>query len=211
MRLIFVLVLLCVGLTPTQFASARTRAVINDPDGFTNVRAEPRENAAVVARVNAGEIFDFEYDATGKGTWWKVKLASGKAGWMHSSRIRIFAAPEDLVVVGNDDVNIWARTHGVGDYLAVVRAAAKGDPAAMQQFFGLGCDGAACDTHVEILIKLIHILGDEKLAKFLSRQSPSFQSEVAELVTTDNALEPFGQISYMKREFPKTARLLFRH
>lgn len=211
MKTAFVLLRLCLCLSATQFASAGSRGVISDPDGFTNVRAKPGENAAIIARVNAGEVFDFEYDATGKGTWWKVKLASGKAGWMHSSRIRIFAAPEDLMVVGNDDVNIWARTHGVGDYLAVVRAAAKGDPPAMQQFFGLGCDGAACDTHVEILIKLIHILGDEKLAKFLSRQSPSFQNEVAELVTTDNALEPFGQISYMKREFPKTARLLFRH
>jgi hypothetical protein len=26
---------------------------------------------------------------------------------------------------------------------------------------------------------------------------------------TDNALEPFGQISYMKRNFPKTAKWLF--
>ena len=196
-------------LALAQFASAGSRGVISDPDGFTNMRARPSEKAAIVARVNAGEIFVFEYDATGKETWWKVKLASGKTGWMHSSRIRIFAAPEDLKVAENDEANMWARDHGIGDYLAVIRAAAKGDPAAMQQFFGLGCDGAACDVHVEILIKLIHILGDEKLAKFLSRQSSSFQKEVAELITTDNALEPFGQISYMKREFPKTAKLLF--
>ena len=209
MKRAFAIFVLCSGLALAQSASAGSRGVISDPDGFTIVRAKPGEKAAIVARVNAREIFIFEYDATGKETWWKVKLASGKTGWMHSSRIRIFAAPEDLVVAENDEANIWARTHGVADYLTVVRAAAKGDPAAMQQFFGLGCDGAACDTHVEILIKLIHILGDEKLAKFLSRQSPSFNKEVAELVMTDNALEPFGQISYMKRNFPKTARLLF--
>jgi uncharacterized protein YgiM (DUF1202 family) len=209
MKTAFAVFFLSLGLASAQFASAASRGVISDPDGFTNVRAKPSENAAIVARVKAREVFVFEYDATGKETWWKVKLASGKTGWMHSRRIRIFAAPEDLKVAENDEANDWARRHGVGDYLAVIRAAAKGDPVAMQQFFGVGCDGAACDVHVEILIKLIHILGDEKLAKFLSRQSPSFNKEVAELIMTDNALEPFGQISYMKRNFPKTARLLF--
>jgi hypothetical protein len=208
MKIAFVLLVLCLGWAPTQFASARTRGVIDDPDGFTNVRTAPRENAAIVARVKAGEIF--EYDGTQKEAWWKVTLASGKTGWMHSSRIRMFVVLEDLVVAENDEANMYARAHGV-DYRKAMRGAAKGDPAAMRQFFGVNCDGAACDTHLGFLLKVIHILGDEKLAKFLGLQSPSFQKELAKLITLNNEmdLEPFEQISYMKRHFPKTARLLY--
>ena len=198
---------LCFGSALAQ-PLPKTRGVINDPDGFTNLRAKPGENAAVVARVKAGEIF--EYDGTQKEAWWKVRLASGKTGWMHSSRIRMFVVLEDLVVAENDEANMYARAHGV-HYLKAMRGAAKGDPAAMRQFFGLNCDGAACETHLEILLKVIHVLGDEKLAKFLGLQSPSFQRDLAELVTlsAEMELEPFGQISYMKRNFPKTAKLLF--
>jgi Bacterial SH3 domain len=180
--------------------------VINDPDGFTNVRAEPSENAAIVGRVKTGETF--EYEGRGNTPWWKVTLASGKKGWMHSSRIRRFAVLEDIVVAENDEVNIWARREGLS-YYTLARAAAKGDPAAMQRYFGLGCDGAACETHDEVFVIVIHLLGDEKLARFLSQQTPSYQKEVGDLIKNSNALLPFEQVGYMKRNFPKTAKVLF--
>lgn len=116
--------------------------------------------------------------------------------------------PEDLIVSENDEANTNARAHGV-DYLKVIRAAAKGEVVAMEQFFGMGSDGAAQETHVEIVIKLIHILGDDRMSKFLSRQPPGFRKNVASFVTDSTALEPFEQIGYMKRHFPKTAPLLF--
>lgn len=208
MKSAFVLLLLCLASSPTQFASARTRGVINDPDGFTNVRAEPRENAAVVARVKSGEVFEFEYATAQSRTWWKVMLASGKTGWMHSSRIRMFVVPEDLVVAENDEAVTYARAHGA-DFLKLMRAAAKGEPAAMQEFFGLGCDGGAQETHVNIVIKLIHIIGDDKFSKLLGQQSASYRERVAQYVTDDVGLPPFEPIPYMKRNFPKTAKLLF--
>lgn len=205
MKTAFVAVLLFLSSILTQ-AEPTERGVIDDPDGFTNVRAERRENAAIVARVNTGEIFD--YDRMEKETWWKVKLASGKTGWMHYSRIRMFVVPEDLVVAENDEAVTYARDHGA-DYLKLLRGAVKGERAAMQEFFGLGSDGAAYETHVHVIIKLIHILGDDKLSKFLSRQSPDYKKRVAQYVTDDNGLPPFEPVSYMKRHFPKTARLLF--
>lgn len=58
MKRAFVLLLLCLVSSPTQSASAGTRVVINDPDGFTNVRAKPRETAAIVARVKSGEVLN---------------------------------------------------------------------------------------------------------------------------------------------------------
>jgi hypothetical protein len=208
MKMVFVLLLLWLGLAPTQIASARARGVIDDPDGFTNMRANPSESAAIIARVKTGEIFEYGNKFERGSEWLSVTLPSGKMGWMHSSRIRMFVAPEDLIVAENDEANIHARAHGV-DYLKVIRATAKGEAEAMQQFFGMESDGAAQETHVEIVIKLIHILGDEKMAKFLSRQRPRFRKNVAGFVTNSTALEPFEQVGYMKRHFPKTAGLLF--
>ena len=72
----------------------------------------------------------------------------------------------------------------------------------------MGCDGAACETH-EVFVTVIHLLGDEKVAKFLSQQTPSYQKEVGDLIKDSNALLPFEQIGYMKRNFPKTAKVLF--
>jgi hypothetical protein len=60
------------------------RAVIQDPDGFTNVRSGPSLNDDVVARVYLGEIFEtFRQD----GSWWQVRTKDGVVGFMHVSRI----------------------------------------------------------------------------------------------------------------------------
>jgi hypothetical protein len=208
MKRTLLLLVVCLGSALTQFALAGPRGVINDPDGFTNVRAEPREKTAIVARVKTGEVFEYGRPGADGSEWWKVTLASGKKGWMHFSRIRRFAVPDDIVVAENDEINIWARRKGL-DYYPLACAAAKGDPAAMQRYFGLGCDGAACETHDEVFVMVIHLLGDEKVAKFLSQQSPSYLKEVGDFIKDSNALLPFEQIGYMKRNFPKTAKALF--
>ena len=167
MKTAFALIVLSIDLALAQFPRPESRGVINDPDGFTNVRTQPSEQATIVARVKVGEIF--KYKAAEKEGWWKVTLASGKTGWMHSSRIRMFFVPEDLVVAENSEANIYARTHGIDDYLSLT------------------------------------------LAKFLTHQSSAYLEKVTELVTNDIALPPFEPVSYTKRNFPKTARLLFPH
>lgn len=61
-------------------------AVIDDPDGYTNVRSAGSASAQIIARVNDGERFHtYRQD----GNWWQVKTADGKVGYMHISRIRI--------------------------------------------------------------------------------------------------------------------------
>ena len=64
---------------------ART-AVINDPDGFTNVRDTPSTSGAIVARINDGERFSTRVQ---QRPWWRVRLENGTEGWVHRSRIRI--------------------------------------------------------------------------------------------------------------------------
>lgn len=64
----------------------RLAAIIDDPDGYTNVRANPGTDAAIVARVNAGEAFT-TYEQ--QGAFWAVRTADGVTGYMARSRIRL--------------------------------------------------------------------------------------------------------------------------
>jgi hypothetical protein len=62
------------------------RAVIDDPDGYTNVRAGPSGRSAIVDRVEDGETF-VTFRQT--GAWWRVRTSDGTLGYMSASRIRL--------------------------------------------------------------------------------------------------------------------------
>jgi len=64
----------------------RLAAMIEDPDGFTNIRAKPSTDARIVGKVKAGEAFT-TYEQS--GTWWQVRTADGLTGYMARSRIRL--------------------------------------------------------------------------------------------------------------------------
>ncbi len=198
--------LLIVALTP--FAGAQNRGVINDPDGFTNVRAKPSAESAIMAKVRTGEVFTFEYRGGSYAEWVKVTPVSGRTGWMHASRVRIHAAPADIVDGGpGDEVNVHARREGL-DYYALARGAAKGEPSAMSRYFVFRGDGAAAETHSEVLGTVIHLLGDDKLAKFLNGRPFGERLEFRTMIEEGNTLWPFKPADYMKRNFPKTAKVL---
>lgn len=55
--------------------------VIDDPDGYVNLRKEKSADSRIIAKVKKGEPFEFQ--CTQNATWCKVKLASGVNGWMH--------------------------------------------------------------------------------------------------------------------------------
>jgi uncharacterized protein YgiM (DUF1202 family) len=61
------------------------KAVIKDPDGYTNVRAGKSVNTSVVAIVYENEHFMAQ--PTSESNWYKVVLYSGIQGYMHNSRI----------------------------------------------------------------------------------------------------------------------------
>jgi uncharacterized protein YgiM (DUF1202 family) len=64
----------------------QVRAVISDPDGFTNVRSGPGPSFGVVARIVDGEPFTARVSP---GDWWPVTTRQGVAGYMHRSRVRV--------------------------------------------------------------------------------------------------------------------------
>jgi hypothetical protein len=71
---------------PVTPAEEGRRAFIDDPDGYTNVRAAPDGNARILTRVLADEPFRV---LSSDGSWWQVRTASGEIGYMHRSRIRL--------------------------------------------------------------------------------------------------------------------------
>lgn len=78
---------------PTQTAITSTSnsnelaAVINDPEGYTNIRAGKGSQFGIIARVNAGEIF---YTTPQQSSdWWPVRTLANQYGYMHRSRITL--------------------------------------------------------------------------------------------------------------------------
>ena len=64
-------------------------AVIDDPNGYTNVHNAPSPMAPIVARVSAGETFS-TYDQG--SDWWRVRTTGGLIGYMPRSRIALRGA-----------------------------------------------------------------------------------------------------------------------
>ena len=68
--------------------------VIDDPDGYVNVRSRKDAESPIVAKVKKGERFTFQRNEYDK--WCSVKLTSGKTGWMDAQRILLFFTEDDL-------------------------------------------------------------------------------------------------------------------
>jgi tetratricopeptide (TPR) repeat protein len=186
-----------------------SNGVIDDPDGFVNLRKEKSADSLIVAKVKKDEPFEFR--CTQNATWCKVKLASGLTGWMHYSRIKRYYTEKDLPKGPEDsgeEIDEQTRKQGV-NYYEVTRAAAHGDKKALKTFFTLGLDGAAAETHITSIEEVvIHLVGDDKFAAFLREQPPEFRQGISggwELGT----FSPFDPKEYFRRHFPNSAKILF--
>jgi hypothetical protein len=206
----FFQILLAVFLALALPGSAEWRGVINDPDGFTNVRAKQNADAPIVGKIVAGKVFEFDTTTSGFVTWVQVSLHGGKSGWMHASRVRMYANIDELATDGgaNDEINIYGRKRKL-EYYPLARSAARGEAKGLQRYLAIDdTDGGAAETHYEVLRLVIHILGDEKLAKFLSGQSAKYRANVAENITSELVTYPFEPKAYFARNFPKTVKVL---
>ncbi len=193
-------------------ARAQRMGVIDDPDGFVNLRAGKSADAVVVAKVKTGETFTFASDHD--PDWYKVTLPSGKSGWMHLSRIRLFFTEKDLPSAEKDpagpsEIDDVARSHGF-DYAAGTRRAARGDAKSLERFFEIAqdADGAAAESIAGVPTMVYHLLGDEKFAKFLAGQPLAFRMMVRNRILSDGLMPPAS--AYLSRHFPQTTRVLLR-
>lgn len=186
---------------------AQHRGVIDDPDGYVNLRKDPQPNAPVIAKVKSDEPFSFERKEN--ETWCKVKLASGQSGWMHYSRIKLFFTKDDLPAKPEkgDEVDEQAQKQGV-NYYEMTQAAVRGDKKALKTFFGFGADGAAEEEHVGVTCVVIHLIGDDAFAKFLREQPRKFCKQIS-FGWDLGVVYPFDTEEYFGQHFPKSAKLLF--
>lgn len=63
-------------------------AVINDPDGFVNVRSGKGADTPIVEKITKNEVF--KYSPNFYSPWWRVIAKKGKKsveGYVHKSRI----------------------------------------------------------------------------------------------------------------------------
>ena len=81
MKKSFLFVLLMTLLATSVFGEV---GVINDPDGYTNVRKEKSTSSPVVSKIFKGEVFSYQ---PVKGDKWYSVIIKGQSGYVHSSRI----------------------------------------------------------------------------------------------------------------------------
>ncbi len=90
-------------------------AVINDPEGFTNIRAEPSSQSAIVGKVLEGEKF-LTYQQS--GSWWRVRKGDGTTGYMFRKLIRVLDGPTpDAAPAASSSGGATAAGIGPGDLL----------------------------------------------------------------------------------------------
>jgi hypothetical protein len=188
------------------------RGVIDDPDGYVNLRKDKRADAPVITKVKAGEVFQFQKKSDDE--WCRVKLKSGVSGWMHYSRIKLYFTKDDLPgkPEQEDEIDKQAREQGV-NYFEVTQAASRGDKEALKTFLSTGGDGAAAEEAEALKGVMIHLIGDDRLAEFLRDQAPGYQVGVrGSLIGSGlgDATYPFEAVEYLRRHFPKTSKLFFR-
>lgn len=76
-----------IAVAQSVFAETFTQpATINDPDGYTWVRAAASTSANRIGKVVEGETF---WTYPQQSSWWRVRTRDGTTGYIHSSRIRL--------------------------------------------------------------------------------------------------------------------------
>src|SRR6056297_1926778 len=81
-RIIQIIILTAISLN--LFAQS-SLGVIDDPDGYTNIRAGKSIKANIIGKMEDGEIFEFTKSL---GNWYKINTNYGIEGFMHKSRIK---------------------------------------------------------------------------------------------------------------------------
>lgn len=69
-------------ITPTPTATSASVLILQTPNGFLNVRAEPSVSSAIIATVKPGQTFPFVEQQTG---WFEIQVDTSTKGWVSSS------------------------------------------------------------------------------------------------------------------------------
>ncbi len=79
-------IILLLFATQLTFAQDKFIGIINDSDGYVNIRAEKTSNSKIVGKIEEG--YKFYYDKDLSENWWAIETElGGKKGYVHKSRI----------------------------------------------------------------------------------------------------------------------------
>jgi len=99
--------LLCLSTYAQDFA------VINDKDGYVNVRKNKDKNAPVLGRLTATSIFTLSEDATLKSEWVKIYLqkdrSSDLSGYIYHDRFKFLSSFGRLQIMKQDSKGCLAK------------------------------------------------------------------------------------------------------
>jgi len=158
---------------------------------------------------------------------WEVYLRSGITGIIPHNKIRVL--PDEPLMKLNfagckekwrkwqfdtgevSEVASEVKGRGINYYKILARAS-DGDLKAMAEFFSLSrfMDGAAAEAYYTDTFVLLHVVGDDTFAKFLSEQRAKVRERISGTFSSPGDTEPISKPKpYIKRYFPKTYKLLF--
>lgn len=183
---------------------------IHDPAGGVEVYAGKDLKASVMGRAKNGEVLPFEWD----GDWSKIRLKSGRSGWVQTRALRLHFTEKDLPAkeadpAGPSEIDELAKSRGFS-YSRDTRLAARGDFKLLKKLFEIfdAADGAAAESVGNLPTVVYHLVGDEKFAQFLTAQPLSFRMMVRREILQHGMTTPPGL--YLKLHFPRTAAVLLQ-
>lgn len=73
------------AVSVNETSSISYKGVINDPDGYTNIRKSNSVNSGIIGKIVDGEVFTYWES---NDSWYIVQTAKGIKGYVHKSRIK---------------------------------------------------------------------------------------------------------------------------
>ena len=196
-------------------------ATLENPQGSADVI----DNGEVIATVKAGEHFL----ATPASDGWSVYLKSGLNGYIDKVKLHLLPDEPLMKLSYEGSRKKWrewqsapeskqlsegasaAKGRGVNYYKTLVQAS-NGDLKAMARFFSLArfMDGGAAEGYYPDEWELLHVVGDDGFARFLSTQPAKVRQKIGGTLASPGDTEPISKPKpYIKQYFPKSYRILF--
>lgn len=199
--------------------SEECMATLKDPHGAVEVHCD----GGTKATLKGGEHFLAEPGPYG----WSVYLKSGCNGFIGKADLQLLPNEPLMKLNYDQEKKLWqklqsardserydaisAKQHGF-NYFQLLTAASNGDLKAMATFFSLArfMDTSAAEEYYPERWVLVHVVGDERFARFLSTQPAKVRKSIRVTLTSPGDTEPISKPKpYIKRYFPKTCELLF--
>jgi hypothetical protein len=209
----------------TANARDECMATLKDPHDSVIVPCDMSGTAKFgTAKLKAGEHFLVERYPNG----WVVYLKSGCNGFIEKADLQLLPN-EPLMKLNYDrEKTHWQKRQSARDrdpgeaassakergvnYFQILTAASNGDLKAMARFFSLArfMDGGAADEYYAEQWAFVHVVGDERFARFLRTQPAKVRESIGVTLTSPGDTEPISKPKpYLKQYFPKSYQILF--